>query len=124
MLITFDTNNRQDILVFISPWRTANQVFVYPRSACQQPLTIVVEGSIYFYAPVKWAPPMFAAWFLVATGAHIWQCIHYRAWKVTGLHPLCAMMFTVGFALRSYDAFDYGNVDTYIASTIFIYCAP
>lgn len=67
---------------------------------------------------------MFAAWFLVAGITHLWQCIHYKAFKVTGLHPFCALLFTVGFAIRSYDAFDYDNIDTYIASTIFIYCAP
>ncbi|KAJ4374819.1 hypothetical protein N0V83_001896 [Neocucurbitaria cava] len=83
-----------------------------------------VPDSVYFYAPVKWAPPMFAAWFLVAGLAHLWQCIHYKAFKVTGLHPFCALLFTAGFAIRSYDAWDYDNVGTYVASTILIYCAP
>ncbi|KAH7366664.1 RTA1 domain protein [Pyrenochaeta sp. MPI-SDFR-AT-0127] len=83
-----------------------------------------VPGSVYFYAPVKWAPPMFAAWFFIAAIAHVWQCIHYKAWKITGLHPFCALLFTAGFAIRSYDAFNYKNINTYIASTIFIYCAP
>ncbi|KAF1938742.1 RTA1 domain protein [Clathrospora elynae] len=84
----------------------------------------LVPGSIYLYAPIKWAPPMFAAWFLVATIVHVWQCIKYKAWKVTILHPICGLLFTVGFAVRSYGAFHYDNIGVYVASTIFIYCAP
>lgn len=83
-----------------------------------------VEGSLYFYAPTKVAPPMFAAWFLVATLIHIWQCMKFKSWKVTGLHPLCALMFAAGFALRAYDAWNFDNVSTYVASTLLIYCAP
>jgi hypothetical protein len=84
----------------------------------------IVPGSVYLYQPVKWAPPAFAAWFAVATTVHVWQCIKYKAWKVTGLHPFCGVLFTVGFAVRSYGAFDYGNVGAYVASTTLIYCAP
>ena len=83
-----------------------------------------VPGSLYFYAPVKWAPPIFAWFFLVAACIHLWQCIHYKAFKITGLHPCCAILFAVGFALRSYNAWDFDNVNTYIASTMFIYFAP
>jgi hypothetical protein len=43
---------------------------------------------------------------------------------VTGLHPFCALMFAVGFALRAYNTWDYDNLKTYIASTMFIYFAP
>jgi hypothetical protein len=67
---------------------------------------------------------MFAAWFLVAAIAHIGQCIKYKSWKITALHPFCALMFTAGFAIRAYDSWDYSNVSTYIASTLLIYCAP
>lgn len=84
----------------------------------------IVPGSVYLYDPVNWAPPMFTAWFGVVTIAHVWQCIRYKAWKVTGLHPVCSLLFTVGFALRSYGAIHYKDINVYIASTIFIYCAP
>ncbi|XP_014559648.1 hypothetical protein COCVIDRAFT_35166 [Bipolaris victoriae FI3] len=84
----------------------------------------IVPGSVYLYDPVNWAPPMFTAWFAVATIAHICQCIKYKAWKVTGLHPVCGLLFTAGFALRSYGAIHYKDVNVYIASTILIYCAP
>jgi hypothetical protein len=84
----------------------------------------VVAGSWYLYAPVKWAPPVFAFFFLAATCYHLWQCIHFKAFRVSGLHPFCALLFTIGFALRSYNAWDFANVDTYLASTMFIYFAP
>jgi hypothetical protein len=84
----------------------------------------IVPGSVYLYDPINWAPPMFAAWFWVATVYHVYQCINYRAWKVTILHPIAGLFFTVGFAIRSYGAFYYSNVGVYVASTIFIYCAP
>ncbi|KAL1602236.1 hypothetical protein SLS59_004923 [Nothophoma quercina] len=83
-----------------------------------------VDGSLYFYAPIKTVPPMFAAWFLVAVIAHIWQCIRYKSWRITALHPLCALIFAAGFALRAYNAWFYDNIGTYIASTLLIYCAP
>ncbi|KAF2134985.1 hypothetical protein P153DRAFT_362688 [Dothidotthia symphoricarpi CBS 119687] len=83
-----------------------------------------VPNSVYFYAPVKWAPPIFAVFFFVSACVHLGQCIRYKAFKVTGLYPFCALLFTVGFAIRSYDAFDYENINTYLASTIFIYAAP
>ncbi|KAI4947328.1 hypothetical protein J4E91_006680 [Alternaria rosae] len=84
----------------------------------------IVPGSVYLYQPVRWAPPMFAVWFAVATIAHTWQCIKYKAWKVTGLHPFCGLCFTVGFAVRSYGAFHYDNIGAYVASSILIYSAP
>jgi hypothetical protein len=83
-----------------------------------------VEDSLYFYAPTKVAPPIFAACFLVTACTHIWQCRYYRSWSITALHPLCAFMFTAGFALRAYDAWNYEIVGTYIAGTLLIYCAP
>lgn len=45
-----------------------------------------------------------------------------------GLHPLCAVMFTVGYALREYGAFHYiystTNLIVYILSQVFIYVCP
>lgn len=83
-----------------------------------------VPGSVYFYAPVKWAPIIFSVCFFVSTTYHIWQCYRHKAFRMTGLYPFCGLLFTVGFSIRSYDAFDYTNISTYIASTTFIYCAP
>ncbi|KAH6644253.1 RTA1 domain protein [Boeremia exigua] len=83
-----------------------------------------VEGSLYFYAPTKIAPPIFAACFLAASIAHVWQCFKYRSWSITALHPMCALMFTAGFALRIYDAWNFDNIKTFVASNLLIYCAP
>jgi hypothetical protein len=55
---------------------------------------------------------------------HVWQCQRFRSWSITALHPLCALLFAAGFALRAYDAWNYDNIETYIASTLLIYCAP
>ena len=84
----------------------------------------IVPGSVYLYQPIKWAPPVFAVWFAIATLAHVWQCFKYKAWKVTGLHPFCGILFTAGFVVRSYGAFSYENIGAYVASYILILCAP
>ncbi|KAH8659856.1 hypothetical protein BX600DRAFT_466829 [Xylariales sp. PMI_506] len=59
---------------------------------------------------------------------HLWQCHHYKCFNLTALHPLCAFMFCLGFALREYGAFNYlytlTNLIIYILSVVFIYVAP
>ncbi|KAF2188454.1 hypothetical protein K469DRAFT_737351 [Zopfia rhizophila CBS 207.26] len=81
-------------------------------------------GIVYFYAPNKIGPVIFAALFLISGLVHFWQCVHYKAFKITALHPFCCLLFAVGFALREYGAFDYDNLTVYIISIICIYCAP
>ena len=53
---------------------------------------------------------------------------HFKCFRVTGLHPLCGSLFTVGFALREYGAFHYLysrlNLVLYIVSQVFIYVCP
>ncbi|PSN72316.1 RTA1 domain protein [Corynespora cassiicola Philippines] len=83
-----------------------------------------VQGSLYFYAPNKISPACFAFAFAVSGLLHLWQCIRYKSFKVTGLHPFCCLLFTVGFALREYGAFDYDHLNVYLVSTILIYSAP
>ncbi|KAF1978821.1 hypothetical protein BU23DRAFT_449207 [Bimuria novae-zelandiae CBS 107.79] len=83
-----------------------------------------VPGSVYFYQPSKVFPVVFAALFVVSGAWHIWQCIRYKAFKITGLHPFCCLLFVVGFALRAYGAYNISNVTVYLVSTICIYCAP
>lgn len=52
----------------------------------------------------------------------------HKAWKMIGLHSLCAVMFTVGFALREYSSYHYidqGNaLIIYIMSQVFINVCP
>jgi hypothetical protein len=83
-----------------------------------------VPGSVWFYAPSKIASAIFASLFLLTGLWHTYQCIRYKAWKITGLHPFCCTLFTVGFALRVYGASDIDNVTVLIVSTICIYSAP
>lgn len=55
----------------------------------------------------------------------------YKAWGLIGLHPVCAVMFTVGYALREYGAYNYlyevndmVPLILYILSQVFIYVGP
>ncbi|KJR80047.1 RTA1 domain protein [Sporothrix schenckii 1099-18] len=83
-----------------------------------------VDGSIFIYAPNKGAPVFFAVGFLASLVFHIWQCIHYKSWRLTGLYVFSNTLFTAGYIVREVGAFNYGNVDVYIASTVLIYAAP
>lgn len=55
---------------------------------------------------------------------------HYKSWRLIGLHPLCAVLFTAGYALREYGAFNYlytaseVNLPIYIVSQVLIYVCP
>jgi hypothetical protein len=53
----------------------------------------------------------------------------YNCWKLIGLHPLCAVLFTLGYALREYGAFHYQysshlSLIIYVLSQVFIYVCP
>lgn len=52
----------------------------------------------------------------------------FKCFKLTALHPLCALMFSAGFALREYGAFNYlytsQNLIIYIMSVVLIYVNP
>ncbi|KAI1759005.1 putative RTA1 domain protein [Hypoxylon sp. FL1150] len=87
-----------------------------------------VPGSLFVYAPNKGAPVFFACAFAASAAGHIWQCYRYKCFKIIGLHPLCALMFAAGYALREYAAFNYlystQNLIIYILSQVFIYVCP
>ncbi|KAH8805518.1 putative RTA1 domain protein [Xylogone sp. PMI_703] len=87
-----------------------------------------VPGSLYVYAPNKVAPIIFTAAFAISAVGHIWQCFLYKSWKLIGLHPLCAVIFTVGYALREYGAYNYLytqlNLIIYVLSQVCIYICP
>ncbi|KAL4945454.1 hypothetical protein BDV06DRAFT_184634 [Aspergillus oleicola] len=83
------------------------------------------EGSIWYYAPNKGAPIAFAILFAISGMIHGYQCVKYRSWTVTGLLPWSALLFTVGFILRSIGAFgQWDNVEIYISSTVFLLAGP
>ncbi|KAF2795857.1 RTA1 domain protein [Melanomma pulvis-pyrius CBS 109.77] len=85
---------------------------------------VPVPGSVYIYAPNKIAPAIFAVAFLATGLFHLWQCIHYKSFRITALHPFCCLLFVIGFALREYGSFNYSHLNVYIASQILIFCAP
>ncbi|KAG4411618.1 hypothetical protein IFR04_015252 [Cadophora malorum] len=85
---------------------------------------VEVDGSLWFYAPNKGAPVVWAFLFLVSGLWHAWQCIHYKSWKVSGVLPWSALLFVVGYVLREVGAFNYDNLNIFIASLVFIYAAP
>ena len=53
---------------------------------------------------------------------------HYRCFRLIGLHPLCAILFTVGYSLREYGSFNYlysdRNLIIFILSQVLIYICP
>ncbi|KAJ5692856.1 RTA-like protein [Penicillium macrosclerotiorum] len=83
------------------------------------------EGSLWFYAPNKGAPIAFAILFALSGAIHFYQNIRYRSWKVTGLLPWSALLFTAGFIMRTVGAFgQWGNINVYIASTVLLLAGP
>ncbi|OJJ05053.1 hypothetical protein ASPVEDRAFT_86415 [Aspergillus versicolor CBS 583.65] len=92
----------------------------------------VVPHSLYVYAPNKGAPIFFTILFAISAVGHLWQCCRYNSWTIIGLHPLCALIFTTGYALREYGAYNYiYTTDTpqqtmtiYIMSQVFINICP
>ncbi|KAH8759634.1 hypothetical protein BGZ57DRAFT_1018388 [Hyaloscypha finlandica] len=83
-----------------------------------------VDGSLWFYAPTKGAPVVWALLFLISGITHAWQCIHYKCWKVTGILPWSALLFVVGYSFREYGAYHFDNIDVFIVSLVFVYAAP
>jgi hypothetical protein len=52
-------------------------------------------------------------------------CSRYQSWKVTGLLPWSAILFTAGFITRTVGAFgQWGNLNLYIASTVLLLAGP
>ncbi|KAK3290835.1 uncharacterized protein B0H64DRAFT_410772 [Chaetomium fimeti] len=90
-----------------------------------------VLWSLYVYAPNQGAPIFFAIAYGISAVFHMWQCVRYKAWKLMWLHSLCAVLFTVGYALREWGSFNYlfSRTDNtplimFILSQVFIYVCP
>ncbi|CAN8097071.1 unnamed protein product [Discula destructiva] len=96
----------------------------------------VVYGSLFLYAPNKIAPIIFAFLYGLSAVGHLYQCIHYKAFKIVGLHPFCAFLFALGYVLREVGAYNYSwqtdvegqvnvtNLIVCIISQVFIFVAP
>jgi hypothetical protein len=91
---------------------------------CSDLKCVTVNGSIWFYAPNKGAPVFFATVYCLSGLYHIFQCIHFKSWKLTGVFVFAAILFTGGYIAREMGAFDYTNVDKYIVATVLVYAAP
>ena len=48
----------------------------------------------------------------------------FKSWRLTGLYPWCAILFTAGFIVREMGAFDYEDLIKYIISVVLVYAAP
>ncbi|KAL2809129.1 hypothetical protein BJX63DRAFT_371445 [Aspergillus granulosus] len=90
-----------------------------------------VLWSLYVYAPNKIAPIIFAVLYGLSTVGHVWQCYLYKCFRLLGLHPLCGILFTLGYALREYGSFNYLYREeemtvliTFVLSQVFIYICP
>jgi dolichol kinase len=83
-----------------------------------------VEGSYFFYAPSKGAAIFFTVAFFISMLVHGYQCQRYKSWLLSGLWWFCTLLFTAGFAVRVYGAWNYDNLGAYIASTCITYAAP
>ncbi|KAF2432161.1 hypothetical protein EJ08DRAFT_695615 [Tothia fuscella] len=82
------------------------------------------DGSLYYYAPNKAAPIVFAIFFTGSGLFHFYQTMRYRSFRTTALMPWAALLLTAGFVLREVGAFNYGNVDILIANTVLIMSGP
>ncbi|KAF7117178.1 hypothetical protein CNMCM5793_005898 [Aspergillus hiratsukae] len=83
------------------------------------------EGSYWYYAPNKGAPIGFAVLFAASGLTHIYQCFKYKSWKVTGLLPWAAILFTAGFIMRAIGAYgQWDNLGIFIASNVLLLVGP
>ncbi|KAL4903145.1 hypothetical protein BDW74DRAFT_186471 [Aspergillus multicolor] len=90
-----------------------------------------VLWSLYVYVPNKGAPIFFTIAYAISAAAHIWQCFRYKSWRLLGLHPLCGVLFTLGYAFREYGAYNYLYDEEdkivlimFVLSQVFIYICP
>ncbi|KAI0190127.1 putative RTA1 domain protein [Astrocystis sublimbata] len=91
----------------------------------------IVPGSLYVYAPNKAAPIFFLIAYALSAIGHIWQCQRYKCWKLVGIHALCGVLFTAGYASREWGAYNFIYADGdnpaligYIVSQVFINVCP
>ncbi|OQO01161.1 hypothetical protein B0A48_13404 [Cryoendolithus antarcticus] len=83
-----------------------------------------VPGSVWYYAPNKVAPPIFAAAFLLSGLVHAWQTYHYKSWRITFLLPWGSFLMVGGFVAREVGAFRIDNLGILIASVVLTVMSP
>ncbi|KAF1982160.1 hypothetical protein K402DRAFT_397755 [Aulographum hederae CBS 113979] len=83
-----------------------------------------VEGSAWYYAPIKNASIVFAVLFVLSGLVHAYQTYHYKSHRITFLLPWAGLMMSAGFAVREAGAYNYDDVGIIIATTILIMSGP
>ncbi|TLD19897.1 hypothetical protein PspLS_09410 [Pyricularia sp. CBS 133598] len=80
-----------------------------------------VPGSLFFYVPNTGAAAFFTAAYAILCLLHIWQAQRSRSWAYTGWLVFSALLFTSGFAVRTFCSFNYRHANAFIASQFIIY---
>ncbi|KAK4964180.1 hypothetical protein LTR66_012435 [Elasticomyces elasticus] len=102
---------------------TGSSVFDIAKEPGEQ-MGNYVEGSVWYYAPNKVAPIIFAVLFFGSGALHAWQTWRYKSWRVTLLLPWAALLFAGGFAAREAGAFHVDDVGILIASYVLLLSGP
>ncbi|KAL7943903.1 hypothetical protein V8C42DRAFT_92086 [Trichoderma barbatum] len=87
--------------------------------------------SLYVYTPNTGAPIFFAIAFATSAIFHMWQCWRYKAFRLIGMHFVCAVLFAAGFIFREYASYHYTYsaisrtpLIIFILSQVLIYICP
>ncbi|KAJ5928938.1 hypothetical protein N7466_007894 [Penicillium verhagenii] len=80
--------------------------------------------SYYPYSPSHVLPAIFAAIVGFSMLLHVFQNFRYRFWRVTFFISWGGVLFTTGWILRCISSYHPGNMNLYIAQSVFIYLAP
>ncbi|KAI1385871.1 uncharacterized protein F4822DRAFT_414359 [Hypoxylon trugodes] len=89
-------------------------------------MTNKYEGiNFWIYVPNKVAAIIFVFAFFATAVIHLWQCYHYKTFKVTGLFAIGGLLYVIGFAIRVSGAFgNYDELAPFVLSVALIYVSP
>ncbi|KAJ5721611.1 uncharacterized protein N7483_009545 [Penicillium malachiteum] len=82
------------------------------------------QVSYYLYKPSHVLPAVFAVLVGISMLLHIFQNFYYRFWRITFFVSWGGALFTTGWILRCISSHHPGNMNLYIAQSVFIYLAP
>ena len=85
----------------------------------------IVPGSYWIYAPTNGVPIVMAALWLISGSLHIYQnMIQRKSWRMGFFLPWASTLMATGFILREYGVYHFNDLPVFIASQVFIFCAP
>lgn len=73
-------------------------------------LIMTAEGSLWYYAPNKIAPIVFAVLFFISGIMHVYQACRYKCWKMTLFLPWGCAVLAAGYVTRAVGARDYDDL--------------